>query len=323
MVLFPRHHTEVKYGDFTIRRLRPNLEFNHTSIDGTWKFITNSQGYRSDYDFSYNKPENSIRILCLGDSHTQGFEVRQNFTYSAIIEKYLIGQGYDSEVYNMGISGYSNAEELVLLENEGVNYKPDYVILGFYANDFEDNIKTDLFEIERDVLNVKKKSHIPGVRVQNFIYSIPFVQFFSENSYFYSLLFNETWEFFKRKLLSQKNKQLVTEYAIPTEEVDDYKILFCSLIIQRIYSICKNNGIKLIILDIPQLSNEDFKSSIPDSFIQTIQDNSDITILSDNVLNSYRKMGLVHLPHGHRHISEFTHAQLGVAVAKEILADIR
>lgn len=40
-VLFPRYHTGVQYGEFTLRRIRPNSEFWHTSVDGTWKFTTN------------------------------------------------------------------------------------------------------------------------------------------------------------------------------------------------------------------------------------------------------------------------------------------
>ena len=41
-VLFPRYHTDVKYGEYILRRIRPNSEFWHTSQDGTWKFTTNS-----------------------------------------------------------------------------------------------------------------------------------------------------------------------------------------------------------------------------------------------------------------------------------------
>ncbi|UCF06105.1 MAG: hypothetical protein JSV33_03485, partial [bacterium] len=86
MVLFPRYHTDAQYGEYKIRRLRPNSEFWHTSVDGSWKFTTNKQGFRSDYDFSSDKPSDVLRIIALGDSHTQGYEVSQDSTYSAIIE---------------------------------------------------------------------------------------------------------------------------------------------------------------------------------------------------------------------------------------------
>ena len=74
-VMFPRYHTDAVYGDYTLRKIRPNSNFFHTSIDGNWEFTTNSQGFRNYKDFVYEKPEGLIRIVSLGDSHTQGYEV--------------------------------------------------------------------------------------------------------------------------------------------------------------------------------------------------------------------------------------------------------
>ena len=165
-VLFPRYHTGAQYGQFTLRKMRPNSEFWHTSSDGSWKFTINKQGFRNFKDFEYEKPEGTIRIISLGDSHTQGYEVRQDYTFSAIIEKYLNNQGYNAEVINAGVSGFSTAEELLFLENEGIKYKPDFIVLGFYANDFQDNIKANLFILqENGNLGIQKKEHIPGVKI--------------------------------------------------------------------------------------------------------------------------------------------------------------
>ena len=71
-VLFPRYHTDAQYGQFTLRKIRPNSVFWHTSPDGSWKFTTNNKGFRADKDIEYKKPEGLIRILSLGDSHTAG-----------------------------------------------------------------------------------------------------------------------------------------------------------------------------------------------------------------------------------------------------------
>ena len=140
-------------------------------MDGSWKFTTNKQGFRNDKDFDYAKPEGVIRIVSLGDSQTQGYEVRQ------------------VEVMNTGVSGFGTAEELVLLENEMVKYQPDFVILGFYKNDFEDNIRSDLFELDpQNNLVIKNKEYIPGVKIQNLIYAVPFTKLLGENSYAYSFI---------------------------------------------------------------------------------------------------------------------------------------
>ena len=53
-------------------------------------------------------------------------------------------------------------------KNEGFKYHPDVVVLGFFANDFEDNLKAGLFELDDQSRLVElKHEHIPGVRIQN------------------------------------------------------------------------------------------------------------------------------------------------------------
>ena len=100
VVLFPRYHTDVQYGDFVLRRIRPNAHFRHTSTDGSWTFTTNAQGFRNVEDFTYEKPSNTFRVLSLGDSHTQGYEVRQQYTFSAVMDRALGARGWNVEVMN-------------------------------------------------------------------------------------------------------------------------------------------------------------------------------------------------------------------------------
>ena len=324
-VLFPRYHTDAQYGQFTLRKIRPNSEFWHTSPDGSWKFNINKQGFRNYKDFGYNKPEGTVRIISLGDSNTLGFEVRQDYTFSAIIEKYLDNQGYNAEVMNTGVSGFSTAEELIFLENEGIKYKPDFVILGFFANDFEDNIKANIFKLEANGnLVIQKNKHIPGVKIQNVIYELPFVKWLSENSYFYSLLFNNVWNYFKARL-AKKATEKVIEYAIPTQdEFTDYQTALTSALIKRMYNFCHKNNIKLIILDIPKPVEENrFRTSFSASLFQTIIKYSDAYVVSDSLLDDYSGVAELFLPHGQGHISEFTHTLLGVAVAKKIISLIQ
>lgn len=320
-VLFPRYHTDAKYGEFTLRKIRPNSEFWHTSQDGSWKFTTNSQGFRNYSDFSYKKSPGVVRVLSLGDSHTQGYEAHQDYTYSSVIEKYLNRQGLNAEVINAGVSGFSTAEELLLLENEGIKYAPDYVVLGFFANDYEDNIKADFFKLdENNNLLINKHEHIPGVKIQNFIYELPLVKWMSENSYFYSILFNNTWRFYK-SMLAKKATEQVDEYAIPTKNVySNYQEALTAALIKRMYSFCQKHDIKLIILDIPKVDKKHkINSSFTSTLLPIIMANSDAFFTSDMLLTDYVDVTPLHVPHGHRHISEFTHTISGVAVARKII----
>lgn len=326
IVLFPRYHTDAVYGEYQIRRLRPNSVFWHTSMDGSWKFTTNAQGFRDYRNFKYEKPPNTLRILSLGDSHTQGFEVRQEYTFSAVIERYLNdymkhnGIKAETEVINAGVSGFSTAEELVFLENEGIKYKPDFVILAFFANDSEDNIKSDLFQLKDGNLIVKNKKHIPGVRILNKINRFAPLRWLSENSYLYSILLNSVWDSSKRLLYSKKVSELTTEFAVQKREANEYEVALTQRLLERMYKFCQKNGIRLVVLDIPQVDKDSFKSSMPTLLNEIVKDNSNIFIPSDKSLNDVYDVTKIFVPHGHRHISEMTHSQLGIAVAKEILS---
>jgi len=282
--------------------------------------VTNNRGFRNYVDYEYKKPANTIRILSLGDSNTQGYEVRQEYTFSSIVEKYLLKEDYKVEVLNAGVSGFSTAEELIFLENEGIKYDPDVVLLGFYRNDLEDNIKAGLFKVDNDNnMVIVKKQHILGVRVQNFIYSLPGVKWMSENSYFYSLLFNTTWIYFKIKLTRTQSAKSM-EYAIAMQTTfSDHQISLTSEILKRMYESCSSNGIKLVIIDIPSQDRDgEIISSLPSSLLPLALRYSDAYVNSVSLLAEYSKVGELHSPHGHGHISEFSHTVIGVAAAKNI-----
>lgn len=97
---------------------------------------TNSRGLRGKKDFSYDRDPNKLRILILGDSFTFGDEVSDNETYSYYLQKMLP----NAEIINMGVHGYGHDQMLIYLEEEGVKYKPDIVILGFLQMDMSRNL---------------------------------------------------------------------------------------------------------------------------------------------------------------------------------------
>lgn len=320
-VLFPRYHTDYHYGRYTLRGIRPNSHFWHTSVDGSWEFVTDSKGFRDRRDFSYAKPEGTLRILSLGDSHTQGYEVRQDFTFTAVAERYLRARQVKTQAINAGVSGFSNAEELAFLENEGYKYQPDVVVLGFYGNDFEDNLKADLFALdgERGLKEVKYE-HIPGVKIQNVIYAFPPVRWLSENSYAYSLLFNGVWEYFKARLA----KAATAEYAVPKEAGPaPQEVALAAALIERMQRFCAAHNARFIVVDIPlRVGPEQIASSLPKGLQERLARDGIELISSDALLGRFAGGPQMHVPHGHQHISEFTHSLIGVEIAQRVLAGL-
>ena len=321
IMLIPRFHTSATYGDFTIRRLRPNSQFWHTDPDGHWKFITNSQGYRSNQDFKMEKPPGVFRVIALGNSTTEGFEVRQNYTYPAVLERYLRKNGVNAEVFNTGVSGFGTAEELIYLENEGIKYRPDAVVLGFFGNDYDDNVRSDLFRIVNGELAIANKSYIPGVRILDIINSVPLLRWLSQNSYFYSFAVNTVWETVKAARLGSAERARETEFTRGTS-LNTYKTDLQVALLRRLYAFCRSHGVMLVIVDIPQLSEPKLLPSIPSDLEGQFRENSDALILIEDLFAPYVGLAELHALHGVGHPNEFSDFMIATAVGREIRAKL-
>ena len=331
--LFPRYHTDYAYGKYHIRGYRPGMVYWRTSVDGSWKFTTNSRGFHNTREFAYQKPAGTLRVLVLGDSNTQGSEIRQDHTFSSVLEHALTRPGRTTEVINTGVSGFGTAEQLVLLENEGLKYHPDVVVLGFFANDFDDNLKADLFGLDAQGKIVENKyEYIPGVKVQNFIYAIPGLTWLSENSYFYSILFNRAWLLAKwqfnmrtAKTFAQAPGEKPTEiggleYIIP-QRATPYQIDLAFALIERMQKFCASNGIRLIVVDVPSHGSEPFTSvpSLTEPMIEHLRGFGVEVVPSVSLFAPYQGAAELHVAHGERHISEFAHTLIGVELARRIM----
>jgi hypothetical protein len=111
------------------------------SAEGFSKGKINSHGLR-DYEYSYEKPENTFRIVILGDSFTEALQVALDSTFHQILERRLNAGhgGKKHEVIAMGVSGMGTLEEMLWYETEGRKYHPDLVLCAFFiGNDFRDN----------------------------------------------------------------------------------------------------------------------------------------------------------------------------------------
>ncbi|MGI0014581.1 MAG: SGNH/GDSL hydrolase family protein [Nitrososphaera sp.] len=95
----------------------------------------NQKGLR-DREHSYERPNDTRRILVIGDSFAWGYGVEESERFSQRLETSL-----GVEVINAGVSGYSTDQELLWFRGEGVKYDTDLVILVFAGNDIGDNYR--------------------------------------------------------------------------------------------------------------------------------------------------------------------------------------
>ncbi len=323
-ILFPRYHSGATYGQYELRRLRPRTTFQHTSIDGSWRFTTNAQGFRDTRDWSYERTPDVGRVLVLGDSHTQGFECRQDRTYSAVLERKLRAIGKPTEVFNCGVSGFGTAEQLAFLENEGLKYRPDAVVLGWFANDLDDNVKAGLFAVRDGKLVTEKFKHQPGVAILDALNRWAPLRWLSEHSYFYSLLFNRVWEW-RKGLLTREAHATAAEFAkaapTPDAAVATYQSVLAIELVERMGASCRQAGVRFIIAEIPAFKAiDDYDRAPAAELLPKFREHCDALLACDEWLGTYRGVADIFVAHGQQHISETAHLLLGVALAEKLAA---
>jgi len=96
----------------------------------------NNLGFRGP-DFQMPKRPGCFRIICLGDSVTFGWSVGEDETFPAQLSQMLKRNfpACDTEVINLGVTGYSSFQGKNLFLKIGQKLNPDLVIIGFGAND--------------------------------------------------------------------------------------------------------------------------------------------------------------------------------------------
>jgi hypothetical protein len=102
----------------------------------------NDEGFW-DSHHEFPKPAGVKRILFLGDSFTIGYGVKRERRFSDIIKKCLSSE---YQVFNMGMWGYGTDQELLILQEKGLKYSPDIVILSMFLDDL---FTTHLFSIHK------------------------------------------------------------------------------------------------------------------------------------------------------------------------------
>jgi len=100
------------------------------------EYHINSRGFRGP-EFPINKSSDVIRLCCIGNSCTFGWEIPEGKTYSDLLkvelEKRYPAQKF--EVINCGVPGYTSHQGLVLLKEKILAFRPDLITLSFGWND--------------------------------------------------------------------------------------------------------------------------------------------------------------------------------------------
>ena len=157
------------------------------------------------------------KILLLGDSFTLGWGVNSDSIISNLIQEWYFENGIKVQTLNAGCGNYNTIMEVELFKNKYKELKPKVVILNYYINDME--------KTPNKISNVK--------------------YFFLSNFYLYGYLFDKYVKIKAKYDIGFRNNYYKRIY-------EKHSHLNRKALSELSY-ICKENNIKLLITNIPDL----------------------------------------------------------------------
>jgi len=221
-----QYHLEMWKYAVALKRISDNPDIGHEHVpNGRARLMgadvtINSAGLR-DREVPTAKSEGTRRILMLGDSTTFGWGVKQDETLPAQLEKAL--RDIDStptEVINSGVGNYNASMEIAYFLERGQAYKPDIVVLNYFINDAEPT------PVYRDV------------------------PWLARHSYAYAVL-GGAWDGFKRRMAGGEQDWRSYYAGLYAEDAAGWTK--AQEKIAALASFCRENGIRLVLTDIPEL----------------------------------------------------------------------
>ncbi len=113
--------------------LRPNQD----AYTADKRARINSRGLRGEL-LPYERSPRRLRLLFLGDSIAFGFGVNENETVAQRVVAHLGENGLTTEAINSSVPSYNTSQEIAYLEQEGLRYRPDWVIIATCWNDINE-----------------------------------------------------------------------------------------------------------------------------------------------------------------------------------------
>lgn len=279
--LLPRYICATNFG---IRGNLPNFSYWHKTSEYKINIRTNSKGIRADREIPYAKPDGVKRIVVLGDSFGMGYEVSLEDSFLNVLEKTLNYAGKKVEIVNLSVSGHGNAEELIMLQHEGLKYSPDLVLLAWQKTDLNDNVRSNLFGIKDAKLVTRNKEYLPAVKTREMLYRFPIYIWLENNSHFYSWIREKAAGLTKEILVSVnsfKFKAAKTADTTLSTEVS-YEDRLTIALLKQIEAQSHQAKAQFIVFAIPDPDPElGFRLSFPQTLLESPQGMKIINVIPE------------------------------------------
>ena len=217
----------------------PNEKLNIKKPEFTFKRITNKLGY-SDFEIQKRKSKKEIRILCLGDSFTEGDGASFEKSYVfQLREKFL--KSSNCYVFNAGICGSDPFFNYVNYRDRLKKYDFDILLQTLSSHDIVDDIQ------KRGGMERFKRKHVEYRNPNSFVKHLYIISYVGR-SFLNILGYNELF-------ITQNDTEKDCEKTV-------------NLFNQYIKTIEKNNS-KLILIILP--SKEEVVNDYPNYFKKSIE----------------------------------------------------
>ena len=116
--------------------------------------VTFNRAGMRDREHAQSKPDSVFRILLLGDSFMEALQVPFESSMPSMLERALPqSNGKRVEVVNAGVSGWGTDDELRYLEQYGLRYRPNVIVVAMTLhNDISDNLRQTWHTVRNDSL---------------------------------------------------------------------------------------------------------------------------------------------------------------------------
>lgn len=114
---------------------KPNRHYRYNESEYDFERTANSIGL-PDTEWSKNKSPQTLRILCTGDSFTEGDGAHIDSSYVSFLRRDLHRKFSNIEVLNAGTRGSDPFYNFQYLKDKLIEYQPDIIIQSFTTNDF-------------------------------------------------------------------------------------------------------------------------------------------------------------------------------------------
>jgi lysophospholipase L1-like esterase len=125
LLLRPSENPLIKY------EMTPGASRRAWEVD----IAINSYGFRGPEPTL--EVNSGYRILALGDSITFGIKLGVEETFASQLQQLLDPNKKTMEVFNLGVNGYDTLQEVAALEEQGLRFHPDLVVVAYCLNDVE------------------------------------------------------------------------------------------------------------------------------------------------------------------------------------------